>query len=251
MYEIARYVRQNTHGDRALPRAARRCSDRVQPRSSSLRRCRSTARASTMRRARPRRTRRRARRRSSSRGTGSSRARSAARELTSGRHPRDQAADPDVDLRDHQARPRGAVRSSSARPTASPRSRSRFFNVYGPGQALSNPYTGVAAIFSSRLLNDEAAARLRGRLQSRDFIHVDDIVRGSCSRLTADDGVRPGVNLGTGRSSTHQRRRQALSRGPRRGDRARVTGQYRAGDVRHCFADTSSWREQLPRLPGE
>ena len=52
----------------------------------------------------------------------------------------------------------------------------RFFNVYGPGQALSNPYTGVAAIFASRLLNGKAPIVFEDGLQSRDFVHVDDIV---------------------------------------------------------------------------
>ena len=58
----------------------------------------------------------------------------------------------------------------------------RFFNVYGPGQALSNPYTGVAAIFASRLLNGRPPVIFEDGEQSRDFIHVSDIVRASCSR---------------------------------------------------------------------
>ncbi len=78
----------------------------------------------------------------------------------------------------------------------------RFFNVYGPGQALSNPYTGVAAIFASRLLNGKAPIVFEDGLQSRDFVHVADIVRGILLALESDDAVGQAVNLGTGRPST-------------------------------------------------
>ena len=77
----------------------------------------------------------------------------------------------------------------------------RFFNVYGPGQALSNPYTGVAAIFASRLLNGRAPIVFEDGLQSRDFIHVQDIVRGILLALESDDAVGQAINLGTGRSA--------------------------------------------------
>ena len=74
----------------------------------------------------------------------------------------------------------------------------RFFNVYGPGQALSNPYTGVAAIFASRLLNGNAPVIFEDGRQSRDFIHVSDIVEGILARLESEDAVGHAVNLGTG-----------------------------------------------------
>jgi dTDP-L-rhamnose 4-epimerase len=112
----------------------------------------------------------------------------------------------------------------------------RFFNVYGPGQALSNPYTGVAAIFASRLLNGKPPVIFEDGKQSRDFIHVDDIVDGIILALEADiAGVA--VNLGTGRPVTVDEIAGRLSHelgvdlDPER------AGHYRAGDIRHCFAD--------------
>src|SRR5213595_2422089 len=72
----------------------------------------------------------------------------------------------------------------------------RFFNVYGERQALSNPYTGVAAIFSSRLLNDRAPLIFEDGLQSRDFIHVSDIVEAIVRALESEDAVGHSVNVG-------------------------------------------------------
>ncbi len=100
----------------------------------------------------------------------------------------------------------------------------RFFNVYGPGQALSNPYTGVAAIFASRLLNGRAPVIFEDGLQSRDFIHVDDIVRASCSRSSRTTrSAAPSTSAPAARrpSTTSPRAR----RRPRRGRRA---GAHRA-----------------------
>jgi dTDP-L-rhamnose 4-epimerase len=115
----------------------------------------------------------------------------------------------------------------------------RFFNVYGPGQALSNPYTGVAAIFASRLLNGRAPVIFEDGRQSRDFIHVSDIVEGILSSLESEDAVGHAVNLGTGSVSTVNDVAEALANGlgvPMEPER---THQYRAGDIRHCYADTA------------
>lgn len=120
----------------------------------------------------------------------------------------------------------------------------RFFNVYGPGQALSNPYTGVAAIFASRLLNRRAPVIFEDGRQSRDFVHVDDIVDGIVSALEADvSGVA--MNLGTGRSVTVNEIAATLSRELGLDVEAERNGQYRAGDIRHCFADPSRAEELL------
>lgn len=120
----------------------------------------------------------------------------------------------------------------------------RFFNVYGPGQALSNPYTGVAAIFASRLLNRRAPVVFEDGLQSRDFIHVDDIVEGIARALEADvSGVA--VNLGTGRSVTVDEIARTLSRELDVDIEAERNEQSRAGDIRHCFSDPSRAEELL------
>jgi dTDP-L-rhamnose 4-epimerase len=120
----------------------------------------------------------------------------------------------------------------------------RFFNVYGPGQALSNPYTGVAAIFASRLLNRRAPIVFEDGLQSRDFIHVDDIVEGIVRALESDVSGIP-VNLGTGRSVTVDEIATTLSRELGIDIEAERNDAYRAGDIRHCFADASRAEELL------
>ena len=121
----------------------------------------------------------------------------------------------------------------------------RFFNVYGPGQSLSNPYTGVAAIFASRLLNGNAPVIFEDGRQSRDFIHVSDIVEGILLALDAPgaDGAR--INLGTGRPSTVDDVAAALARGLGVEIEPTRPGQYRAGDIRHCVADTTLANELL------
>lgn len=121
----------------------------------------------------------------------------------------------------------------------------RFFNVYGPGQALSNPYTGVAAIFASRLLNERAPMIFEDGEQSRDFIHVSDIVRGILLALESDPAAGHAVNLGTGRPSTVAQIAHALSSGMETDIEPIRNEQYRAGDIRHCFADPQRARELL------
>ena len=94
----------------------------------------------------------------------------------------------------------------------------RFFNVYGDRQALSNPYTGVAAIFGGRLLNDNAPLVFEDGLQSRDFIHVSDIAAGCITALETGGADYRAVNLGTGVPTTRARRRPRA--GPRPGQGA-------------------------------
>lgn len=121
----------------------------------------------------------------------------------------------------------------------------RFFNVYGPGQALSNPYTGVAAIFASRLLNGRAPVIFEDGLQSRDFIHVSDIVAGILLALGSDAAAGNAVNLGTGRATDVRTIADLLSAGLDADIEPEFTGQYRSGDIRHCYADPALARELL------
>lgn len=121
----------------------------------------------------------------------------------------------------------------------------RYFNIYGPRQALSNPYTGVAAIFSSRLLNGNPPLVFEDGLQTRDFIHVSDVVRANLlamERAEADFGV---FNVGTGRPRTVLDVAHALAQGLGVDIGPEVVGQFRAGDIRHCYADITHIRETL------
>jgi dTDP-L-rhamnose 4-epimerase len=120
----------------------------------------------------------------------------------------------------------------------------RFFNAYGPGQALSNPYTGVAAIFASRLMNGNAPVIFEDGRQSRDFIHVSDIVEGIVLALESDDAVGSAINLGTGNVTTVDDIARVLADGLGVEIQPERTSRYRAGDIRHCYADTTR-AEQL------
>ena len=126
----------------------------------------------------------------------------------------------------------------------------RFFNVYGTRQALSNPYTGVAAIFSARIMNGQPPVIYEDGLQSRDFIHVSDIVEGSLLAMEREEADYEVFNVGTGRPVTVLHIAQVLIDGLSDGPmESEVAGQYRKGDIRHCFADISKIRERLGFVP--
>lgn len=125
----------------------------------------------------------------------------------------------------------------------------RFFNVYGPHQALSNPYTGVLAIFGSRLLNGRPPMVFEDGLQRRDFVHVRDIAR-AC-RLALETPAADGevVNVGSGEGRTVRDVADALAAATGRDLVPHCTGKYRAGDIRHCFADLTRARRVLGYRP--
>jgi dTDP-L-rhamnose 4-epimerase len=126
----------------------------------------------------------------------------------------------------------------------------RFFNVYGPRQALSNPYTGVLAIFASRLLNERPPLIFEDGLQRRDFVHVADVARACVAALEAEDAAGGVYNVGSGRSYTVRDIARALAEvtGASR-VQPRITGKYRVGDIRHCFADLTLSRAALGYAP--
>jgi dTDP-L-rhamnose 4-epimerase len=113
----------------------------------------------------------------------------------------------------------------------------RFFNVYGPRQALSNPYTGVAAIFSSRLLNGRRPLVFEDGLQSRDFVHVSDIAQALLLAVRSEGVEGEVFNVGTGRQLTILDMASALAAEIGVDIAPEVVGKYRAGDIRHCYAD--------------
>jgi dTDP-L-rhamnose 4-epimerase len=125
----------------------------------------------------------------------------------------------------------------------------RFFNTYGTRQALSNPYTGVLAIFASRLLNRKPPLVFEDGQQRRDFVAVSDVVRACRLALESDAANGHAINVGAGRGVS------VLEVAERLGDvldlhiEPEVTEQFRAGDIRHCFADISLARELLGYEP--
>jgi dTDP-L-rhamnose 4-epimerase len=121
----------------------------------------------------------------------------------------------------------------------------RYFNIYGPRQALSNPYTGVVAIFSSRLLNHDCPLIFEDGQQTRDFVHVSDIVRANLLALERDDADGRVYNVGTGRPTSILQVAELLAKELEVQERPELTGQFRAGDIRHCYADTSRIEHEL------
>ncbi len=126
----------------------------------------------------------------------------------------------------------------------------RFFNIYGTRQSLSNPYTGVLAIFASRLLNRRAPLINEDGEQRRDFVHVSDIAQACLLALQSDRAVGQVVNVGSGQPvSIREVADAALKALGVQGIEPVLTGKYRAGDIRHCYADISRAKDLLGYQP--
>lgn len=126
----------------------------------------------------------------------------------------------------------------------------RFFNIYGPRQALSNPYTGVLAIFSSRYLNNKSPIIFEDGGQRRDFVSVHDVARACRLALESDAANARVFNIGSGRDYSIIEIANKVATALGKSDiPPEVTGQYRVGDIRHCFADINKAREILSYQP--
>jgi dTDP-L-rhamnose 4-epimerase len=130
----------------------------------------------------------------------------------------------------------------------------RFFNIYGTRQALSNPYTGVAAIFASRLLNGQAPLVFEDGCQLRDFVSVHDVVQANMLAMSSPASDDQVINVGSGRPVNIQQVAEILARSLDKSVEPLITHKYRAGDIRHCYADISKARYLLhyePRVTHE
>jgi dTDP-L-rhamnose 4-epimerase len=122
----------------------------------------------------------------------------------------------------------------------------RLFNVFGPGQALSNPYTGVLAIFASRLLNGQKPMIFEDGGQRRDFVYVGDVARAFADALELPQAVGGVFNVGSGRDRSVTEVAQSLARAMNRNDiEPEIVGKTRVGDIRHCFCDGSLAADRL------
>jgi dTDP-L-rhamnose 4-epimerase len=115
----------------------------------------------------------------------------------------------------------------------------RYFNIYGTRQSLSNPYTGVAAIFASRLLNRRAPLIFEDGEQLRDFVSVHDVVQANLLAMQRSEADGCALNIGSGQPITIRQIADTLAATLEVKMEAEITGKYRAGDIRHCFADIS------------
>lgn len=126
----------------------------------------------------------------------------------------------------------------------------RFFNAYGPRQALSNPYTGVLAIFASRLLNDNPPAIFEDGHQQRDFVSVYDLARGCRQALETPAAAGEVFNLGSGEPHTVRDVAARLAKVMGKEHIVpEILGKYRVGDIRHCYADISKAQRVLGYAP--
>lgn len=115
----------------------------------------------------------------------------------------------------------------------------RYFNVYGPRQALSNPYTGVCAIFSARIKNNNPPLIFEDGLQTRDFIHVSDIVQANLLAMAKPEADYQAFNVGTGQAVSVLDIAKMLIHLYGGTIQPNIVQKFRAGDIRHCAADVT------------
>ena len=130
----------------------------------------------------------------------------------------------------------------------------RFFNIYGTRQSLSNPYTGVAALFASRMLNGNAPLVFEDGGQMRDFVSVHDIVRANILAMERCESDGEVINIGCGKPITIREVGKLLADGLGKEILPVITQKFRAGDIRHCYADIDKARRLLnyePQVPHE
>lgn len=125
----------------------------------------------------------------------------------------------------------------------------RLFNAYGSRQALSNPYTGVAAIFISRLLNDQPPLIFEDGQQMRDFVHVGDVANAFATVLESDQQLWDIFNVGSGHAISVRDIAHTLARQLGKNIAPKVLEEYRVGDIRHCFADITKLSERFDMAP--
>lgn len=125
----------------------------------------------------------------------------------------------------------------------------RYFNIYGTRQSLSNPYTGVAAIFSSRVLNGNVPVVFEDGKQLRDFIHISDIVQANLLATNKSEGDYQVFNIGSGRPISILNVAEKVIASFGKDISAIVTNTARPGDIRHCYADISRATKTLGFIP--
>lgn len=125
----------------------------------------------------------------------------------------------------------------------------RYFNVYGPGQSLSNPYTGILSIFFSQLQNGKRVEIYEDGLESRDFVHVSDVVQANLLALERPEAAGQTINVGSGQATSVLEIARQMARLVGRSDNLYVSGRFRVGDIRHCYADMTQAQRLLGYSP--
>ena len=125
----------------------------------------------------------------------------------------------------------------------------RLQNVYGEGQSLNNPYTGILSIFSTRIRRGLDLPLFEDAAESRDFVHVDDVAESLLRAITRERAPNTVINVGSGRPTSVRDVAEGLARAFGQEPRVRVTGEYRLGDIRHNWADVSRLKQLLDYEP--
>ncbi|MEK6891244.1 MAG: GDP-mannose 4,6-dehydratase, partial [Nanoarchaeota archaeon] len=121
----------------------------------------------------------------------------------------------------------------------------RGFNVYGPRQSLSNPYTGVSAIFISRLKNNREAICYEDGSQSRDFVSVHDVVKAFVLALEKDEANNNVINIGSGKPTSIKEIATIIAITLGKEELVKISGEYRKNDTKHCYANISKAKKLL------
>ena len=130
----------------------------------------------------------------------------------------------------------------------------RYQNVYGPRQALNNPYTGVLSTFATQIRNGKPISVYEDGCESRDFVHISDAVEATILALESSQADGQVFNVGSGKQISILEVAQALVSELNPSIPIQITGEYRVGDIRHCFADLTKTRSVLgysPQVPFE
>lgn len=125
----------------------------------------------------------------------------------------------------------------------------RYQNVYGPGQSLKNPYTGILSIFSTLISQGKEINIFEDGEESRDFVYIDDVVEATYIAATHPDAAGGTFNVGSGVATTVLQVVEALFAAFGKRVATRISGNYRLGDIRHNVADITLLREQLGFTP--
>jgi dTDP-L-rhamnose 4-epimerase len=125
----------------------------------------------------------------------------------------------------------------------------RYQNVYGPGQALANPYTGVICVFFALLIQGKPILLFEDGLPSRDFVFIDDVAAATCAAVRLHVPAPTIINVGTGVPTTIREVAETVARALGVEAAMEVTGKYRLGDIRHCYGDITRLTEQLGYVP--
>lgn len=121
----------------------------------------------------------------------------------------------------------------------------RYQNVYGPGQSLTNPYTGILSIFSTQIRNNKDINIFEDGLESRDFVYIDDVVDATVLGIEKEEANGEVFNVGSGAPTTVLEVANELIQNYQSDIKANVTGNYRLGDIRHNFADLTKIKSKL------